>query len=254
MPDVTLREEHGFHPRVLVADGDEGVRLLYRTAFQPAGYDVVEAADGREALTKALVRQPSLVVTELQLPLIDGFSLCEILRRDRMTAGVPILVVTSETSPETMNRACSVADAVLVKPITPEAVRERAARLVARSNELLGRGTTIRETASAQLDVARGAVAKSRERRRTAQRRRAAKARAFSRVVSTAPPAPPPALLCPSCAHPLTYECSHVGGVSEEDPERWDYFSCASCGVFQYRHRTRRLRAVSEDERRWIRR
>ena len=46
--------------RILVVDPDDDTRALYRQAFQLAGCDVVEAADGRDALTKALVRAPAL--------------------------------------------------------------------------------------------------------------------------------------------------------------------------------------------------
>jgi hypothetical protein len=42
----------------------------------------------------------------------------------------------------------------------------------------------------------------------------------------------------------LQYDCSHVGGVSARHPEQWDYFLCAKHGAFQYRHRTRKLRAT----------
>src|SRR5690242_14771118 len=85
--------------RVLVADPDEDTRTLYRLALPPAGWEVSEASDGRDALTQALAEPPTFIITELRLPLIDGFALCEILRRDPATHSVPILVVTTETRP-----------------------------------------------------------------------------------------------------------------------------------------------------------
>src|SRR6202158_3045068 len=80
-------------PSILVVDANDDTRELYRQSFQLCGCHVVEAADGRDALTKALVSPPSLVVTEISLPFLDGYALCEILRRDRATADIPILVV-----------------------------------------------------------------------------------------------------------------------------------------------------------------
>jgi CheY-like chemotaxis protein len=68
--------------RVLLADADDATRSMYRAAFTPAGYDVVEASEGREALATALTRLPTVVVTEIWLPLIDGSALFEILRAD----------------------------------------------------------------------------------------------------------------------------------------------------------------------------
>jgi CheY-like chemotaxis protein len=97
--DRTLSRPSGpftVHARVLVVDPDEQTRAVYRESLTATGCDVVEASDGRDALAKAFVRPPALVVTEVALPFIDGYALCEILRRDRLTASVPILVVTAE--------------------------------------------------------------------------------------------------------------------------------------------------------------
>jgi hypothetical protein len=69
--------------------------------------------------------------------------------------------------------------------------------------------------------------------------------RSFIREDTTTPPQPPPQLVCPGCDQPLTYQHSHVGGVSERHREQWDYFECLNgCGRFQYRQRTRKLRRL----------
>src|SRR5262249_667796 len=101
--------------QVLVADPDAESRVMYRQHIF-GGCDVLEAAAGRDALEKALVRAASLVLTELFLPMLDGFALCDILRQDRMTAETPIVVVTSETRATEWSRAFQAgADAVLIK-------------------------------------------------------------------------------------------------------------------------------------------
>src|SRR5438094_9115336 len=106
----------GSTPSILVVDADEGARALYMQSCARIGWNVVEASDGREALTEALVRPPTLVMTEIRLPFLDGFALCEILRRDRATAAVPILVVAAEADPDDVDRARRAgADTVLVK-------------------------------------------------------------------------------------------------------------------------------------------
>jgi DNA-binding response OmpR family regulator len=71
--------------RLLIADADTDTRALYHEAFR-VGWDCVEASDGRDALAKALTRTPTLVITELYLPELDGFALCEILRRNSGSA------------------------------------------------------------------------------------------------------------------------------------------------------------------------
>jgi hypothetical protein len=66
---------------------------------------------------------------------------------------------------------------------------------------------------------------------------------AHQRVITTTPSIPTPDLWCPRCDRPLDYQRSFVGGVSQRQLEQWDEFECPSkCGVFEYRHRTRKLR------------
>src|SRR5262245_37042212 len=92
-------------PRVLLADPDDAIRVQYADGFDRTGCDVVEAADGRDALVKALVRPPSLVISEFRLPAIDGVALCRILRRDSATLDVPIIVMGTSVKPADRDRA-----------------------------------------------------------------------------------------------------------------------------------------------------
>jgi hypothetical protein len=59
-------------------------------------------------------------------------------------------------------------------------------------------------------------------------------------LFATTPESPAPPLLCPRCDVLLIYRKTVLSGV--KPPERWDYFDCARCGPFEYRHRTRKLR------------
>jgi hypothetical protein len=68
--------------------------------------------------------------------------------------------------------------------------------------------------------------------------------KSFLRFVNTSPPRAPLQLVCPSCDRRLVYEQSYVGGVSARHAEQWDEYTCGSCGVYQYRHRTRTLRRI----------
>src|SRR3954469_3958117 len=134
---------------ILVVDADDETRALYRQSLELVGYDVVEASDGREALTKALVRPPTLVVTKIRLPFVDGYALCDILRSDRTTADVPILVVTSESRPIQLERARNAgADTVLIKPTTPEQMLAEARRLVTNAKDMRAQAASARAAAA----------------------------------------------------------------------------------------------------------
>jgi CheY-like chemotaxis protein len=216
--------------RVLVVDPDEDTRGLYREWFEQSGSVVIEAADGREALAEALARPPALVVCDTRLPFIDGYALCEILRRDYATTRVPILMVTSEGRAAELARATIAgATAILVKPAMSEQIMAEAQRLLETSAE---RPTDDLSTAEAPPAPRRRTMSKS-----------------LPRMLTTTPPLQPPAVICPACDGPLTYRHSHIGGVSNRQPEQWDWFMCSrSCGAFEYRHRTRTLRQLDDNE------
>jgi two-component system chemotaxis response regulator CheY len=214
------------HPvRVLVVDPDPDTRALYRDVFHANGWDVVEAVDGREALVRALARPPALLVTEIRLPFLDGTALCDILRRDRATTAVPILVVTADARSAGADSARRVgANAVLLKPTTPEQVRAETQRLLSDHRDA-DRSGTPGGVQTVESPHPRPRLSKS-----------------FARSVTTTPPVSPPQLVCPSCDAPLTYEHSYVGGVNAKNAEQWDVYVCpGSCGTFEYRHRTRKL-------------
>ncbi len=225
--------------RVLVAEPDPTTRAIYR-ALLGTGEELVETVDGREALVRALMKPPALVITELQLPYIDGVALCEILRRDRTTAHTPVLVVTKPIGPIELERARRAgANAVLAKPCTLPALRQEIDRLLQTSRELLER--SVRARAASMSEVERTARLLA----HVGGALSPALSKAHQRFTTTTPPTAAPVLQCPICDEPLRYEYSHVGGVSAVHPEQWDYYMCSQCGPFQYRQRTRKLRRVS---------
>jgi two-component system, chemotaxis family, chemotaxis protein CheY len=231
--------EGGPVPRVLVADADANERSLFNEALHVAGCDVIEAADGREALAKALVRPLSLVVSDVELPFINGYELCALLRQDSMTRTTPIILLTDEACTEDVNRARAAgANLTLVRPTSPAALLGEARRLMAASRDLRVRAQIVREKVAAQL-----------QKSASLQERSASVQRAFlkgtQRHATTTPPLEPPALVCPSCDRPLIYQHSYTGGVGVKHSEQWDYYRCpGNCGSFQYRQRTRTLRIV----------
>src|SRR4051812_34132269 len=108
-------------PIVLLADRDEDTRQMYAQYLRLSAFDVDEAEDGRDVLAKALSRQYDVIVMETQLPGIDGYHLCDLLRRDGATQRIPIVVVTADSYEPDLHRARNAgADVVLVKPCLPE--------------------------------------------------------------------------------------------------------------------------------------
>ena len=77
---------------ILIAERDQHVRKLQQHFLEEAGFTVEFADDGESALERARLHQPSLVVTEILLPKLDGLALCRHLRDDPRTRDVPVLV------------------------------------------------------------------------------------------------------------------------------------------------------------------
>lgn len=117
--------------RVLLVEDNHENRGIFSTILEYEGYEVVEAADGFEALDRARECAPDVVLLDLGLPDMDGF---EVMRRlgDELHLGdVPVLIVTAHVAPEIERRALSMgASRFLTKPIPPRdlvnAVREES--------------------------------------------------------------------------------------------------------------------------------
>lgn len=110
--------------RVLVVDDASLVRMYYRDALERAGYAVDEALNGLEALEKLLVTPVDLLIVDVNMPQMDGFTFLKILRRqDLPVAATPALVTTTEAGPQDRAAAQAAgANFFLVKPVPPEAL------------------------------------------------------------------------------------------------------------------------------------
>jgi CheY-like chemotaxis protein len=228
-------------PHVLLVDPHEDTRALYACYLTDEGCAVETSGDGREALVQALTRQFDAIVTETRLPGIDGFELCEVLRRDPVTARTPILFVTGDAALSEQYVRSIGANALLIKPCLPEklllAVRRVAAGIAAADGSA---PTACDSIEKAPIDDGQAAA--------VGRASRPTLSRTHRRGSTTTPPLVPPTIMCPMCDRRLTYEYSYVGGVSARNTEQWDYLACpGSCGTFEYRHRTRKLRSVEFD-------
>lgn len=131
--DATLAVSHPLPmtPLILAVDDEHDVTDLVRFHCGNAGYDVVTAASGREAIETVNCRRPDLILLDLMLPDIDGFSVCEILRRNAATATIPIVVLTAWVTPD--SRSVGLELGVLdyiTKPFSPKDLVNRVTRLL----------------------------------------------------------------------------------------------------------------------------
>ncbi len=118
-------------PYILTVDDEPDVTDLVQFHLTRAGYEVAAAATGREALVVVGARRPDLILLDLMLPDIDGFGVCEILRRDAATASIPIVILTAwaTTDARSLGLELGALD-YLIKPFSPRELTGRVQRLL----------------------------------------------------------------------------------------------------------------------------
>jgi two-component system phosphate regulon response regulator PhoB len=125
----------GVRSKILVVDDEPEAVELVEFNLKQAGYSVVTAADGAEALNKARATQPSLIVLDLMLPEVDGLEVCKMLRRDPATTGIPIVMLTAKAAE--IDRVLGLelgADDYVTKPFSPRELVLRVKKLLQRDH------------------------------------------------------------------------------------------------------------------------
>lgn len=124
------------HTTVLVVDDNAEVRRYVRSHLA-ARYRVLEAADGRQALQTARRVLPDLVVSDVQMPGLDGLALCRALKQDRQTSFIPVVLLTVRAEGEArLGGLAAGADAYLGKPFSVSELLARVDNLIAAQRRL----------------------------------------------------------------------------------------------------------------------
>ena len=118
---------------ILTVDDSASLRMAIRIALTGAGYAVTEAADGIEGLAKATATRFDLIVTDLNMPNMDGLAMIRALRQQPAQAGVPIIFLTTESDADMKAQAKAAgATGWLVKPFQPDQLIRVAQKVLAR--------------------------------------------------------------------------------------------------------------------------
>jgi len=118
-------------PLVLVVDDYQDAREMYAECLDASGFRVAQAESGDEAVAKALALQPALIVMDLALPGMDGWTATRAIKTDTRTARIPVVALTgharSDASAAARDAGC---DAFLTKPCLPDEVVAIVRRLL----------------------------------------------------------------------------------------------------------------------------
>jgi DNA-binding response OmpR family regulator len=145
-------------PRILVVDDEADTFEVLAFKLREAGFDPVQAADGKAALAKARSERPALIVLDLMLPEIDGLDVCRLLRRDPSTASVPIIMLTAKAAETDRIVGLEIgADDYVTKPFSPRELVLRVKKLLSRARGTVDMPLQVR-LGDLEIDAARHSV------------------------------------------------------------------------------------------------
>lgn len=118
---------------ILTVDDSASIRMTTKIALTNAGYQVTEAVDGADGLTKAKAGSFDLIVTDLNMPNMNGLEMIEALRQSPAHTGVPIIFLTTESDADMKARAKAAgATGWITKPFDPENLVKIARKVLGR--------------------------------------------------------------------------------------------------------------------------
>jgi CheY-like chemotaxis protein len=122
------------HPLILLAEDFEDARDLYRDYLEFSGFSVEVAANGREAINRALMLKPDLILMDASMPVLDGWQATRVLKANPATKHIPVLALTAHAFEDARQEAqSSGCDDFVTKPCMPD-------DLVVRVREMLESG------------------------------------------------------------------------------------------------------------------
>jgi two-component system cell cycle response regulator DivK len=119
------------HKLILIVEDNEDARFVFSAILNYDGYRIIEAVNGSDAVACARERLPDLIITDIDMPVMDGFAAARLIRADGGTARIPILAITgSNFSAEQQADADALFDGCFTKPMQPSRVLAEVQRLI----------------------------------------------------------------------------------------------------------------------------
>ena len=121
--------------KILVIEDDVDFRNLLRIHLSLAGYALEVAEDGVEGGNALLERPPDLVLSDLNMPFLNGFELLSLMRTDERTAAIPVILLSGRRDDDTVSKAMDLGAAdFMTKPVTREDLLESIRACLAKAN------------------------------------------------------------------------------------------------------------------------
>jgi DNA-binding response OmpR family regulator len=120
--------------KVLVAEDDADIQFLITYSLQYAGYKVVEASNGGEAVDLAQKEQPDLIILDVRMPKVGGLEACVQLKSQTLTREIPVVFLSARGQDAEVKRGLALgAEAYVLKPFAPEELLRRVDDILKRT-------------------------------------------------------------------------------------------------------------------------
>jgi len=124
--------------KILVIEDDRQALRLMEYVLQHKGYEVLSARDGLEGARRAQSETPDLIILDVMLPGLDGYEVCQLLRRKAETSGLPILMISGRVNHDDKEVGLKVgASDYLEKPVLPSVVMAKVESLLSGRDKAL---------------------------------------------------------------------------------------------------------------------
>jgi DNA-binding response OmpR family regulator len=118
---------------ILVADDDQDILELVAFRLERAGYEVLTAGDGEQALAAAREHRPALAVLDVMMPKLTGYDVVKAMRADEGTSRIPVILLTARVQEADVSRGFEAgADDYIRKPFSPQELRARVEAILGR--------------------------------------------------------------------------------------------------------------------------
>jgi DNA-binding response OmpR family regulator len=120
-------------PLILIADDDPDILALVSFRLERAGYDVVAATNGEEAVNIAIARRPDLAILDVMMPRLDGYEATRRLRQQEGTRRIPVILLTARVQEDDVARGFDAGvDDYVKKPFSPQELGARVQAVLGR--------------------------------------------------------------------------------------------------------------------------
>jgi len=119
--------------KILIAEDDTDIRCLVAYSLEYAGYEVIQALNGDEAVELAESEQPDLILLDVRMPRMNGYEACAVLRSRESTRAIPIVFLSARGQETEIRRGLDMgAEEYILKPFAPDDLYQRVGSILQR--------------------------------------------------------------------------------------------------------------------------